>query len=151
MLGEGDDMRRWYLVGLALVLASSIPAAAQAQFEMNDQAYASLRAAVTEMDSVYLVVQLAYSDSPVFLERLRASQNSWEAFRDAQMEARFPLEAEDNPKFMYGSVYPICKSVVQEELTRLRTGQLRVWADGIEEGDVCLGSVRLAHTLRRAH
>lgn len=60
-------------------------------------------------------------------------------FRDAELKAVFP-----DPESMeaYGSVFLMCNAMWLEELTRARAKQLRVWLDGVEEGDVCAGSVR---------
>lgn len=42
----------------------------------------------------------------------------------------------------YGSSYPMCVSAYKAELTRARIRELRRWLDGIDEGDICGGSVK---------
>jgi hypothetical protein len=36
----------------------------------------------------------------------------------------------------------MCHALYKAELTQARTRELKVWLDGIEEGDVCAGSVK---------
>lgn len=48
----------------------------------------------------------------------------------------------ENKQPKYGSVYPMCAALFLKELTEERTEKLRVWLNGIEEGDVCSGSVK---------
>jgi len=43
----------------------------------------------------------------------------------------------------YGSIQPVCRANYLEELTRTRIKTLQVWITGIEEGDLCSGSVRM--------
>jgi len=47
-----------------------------------------------------------------------------------------------NKQVEYGSIYPMCVSIYLKELTEDRTDKLRVWLNGIEEGDMCSGSVK---------
>jgi len=37
----------------------------------------------------------------------------------------------------------MCVSIYLERLTRERIATIKEWADGIEEGDVCIGSVKI--------
>jgi len=100
---------------------------------MNDSAYRSAHAADSTLRVVYRRLEAKYSQNPVALRKLRAAERAWVAFRDAQIEATYPLD--DN---MYGSVQPMCLSMLREELTRARIAQLRA-ALRHEEGDVCEG------------
>lgn len=54
------------------------------------------------------------------------------------MEAIYPEK--DDPS-AYGSIFPACWSGQLAALTRERTQQLKKWLDGVEEGNVCLGSL----------
>lgn len=121
----------------ALLFALLVPVAAlhaqRTQGEMNDSAYRSAYAADSTLRVVYRRLEAKYSKNPVALRKLRAAERAWVAFRDAQIEATYPLD--DN---MYGSVQPMCLSTLREELTRARIAQLRA-ALRHEEGDVCEG------------
>jgi hypothetical protein len=54
------------------------------------------------------------------------------------MKARYPDNASS-----YGSVFPMCWFSYLRELTEERIKKLKVWVTGIEEGDVCTGSVKI--------
>lgn len=38
--------------------------------------------------------------------------------------------------------YPMCRYMAVLELTKKRVEELRRWVDGVEEGDVCSGSIK---------
>ena len=118
---------------------------ANTQLEMNQCFGAAYKSADGEMNAVYQQVLQAYSGDRKFIENLKASQRAWVAFRDAEMEAVYPSS---NKQAEYGSVYPVCRSKQLETLTRERTKQLQVWLNGVEEGDVCAGSVKTREQLR---
>ncbi|WP_313346511.1 lysozyme inhibitor LprI family protein [Stenotrophomonas sp.] len=135
-----------------LVLACAYPAAAaaappprtsdgmscdspnQSQAGLNQCASNGAKTADAELNRVYAKVLAANADDKVFLEKFKAAQRAWVAFRDAQIAARYPSPAD------YGSVLPMCQSNEYEQLTRDRVKQLNAWVAGTEEGDVCAGS-----------
>ncbi|MGV8092392.1 MAG: lysozyme inhibitor LprI family protein [Mangrovibacterium sp.] len=53
---------------------------------------------------------------------MRTSQRLWIKFRDAKLEARFPL---CDKRFHYGSMYPMCYAT-KKRLTEKRIKQLCV-------------------------
>ena len=114
---------------------------AQSQSAMNSCAYEDFTKADEELNRVYKAIRTEYSAETLFLEQLQRAQRAWIAFRDAELAARFPQQ--DDTRLHYGSVYPICHNAVLTRLTMARTKQLQVWLDGIEEGDVCMGSVKV--------
>ena len=118
---------------------------ANTQLELNQCFGAAYKSADGEMNAVYQQVLKAYSGDPKFIEKFKASQRAWVVFRDAEMEAVYPAS---DKQAEYGSVYPVCRSRHLETLTRERTKQLQVWLNGIEEGDMCAGSVRTREQLR---
>lgn len=89
-----------------------------------------------------------YADQPQFLSRLRVARRAWLTFRDAEVDATYPLTKDQNPQVQYGSVYPMCVGETNATLTRQRTKPLRAWLDGVEEGDVCAGSVKRPSELK---
>lgn len=121
-------------------LACACAARAQTQADMNAEACGAFRAADEELSRVYARVRREYRADAGFLRKLRAAQRAWLAYRDAHLAARFPAE---NRRAAYGSVFPMCFCGVQEELTRARTEDLRTWVEGLGEGDVCAGSVKI--------
>ena len=63
----------------------------------------------------------------------------WIAFRDAQLKMKFP----DREPGYYGSVLPLCEMMYLTELTQDRIKALQVWIDGVEEGNICAGTVKI--------
>ncbi len=112
---------------------------AQTQQDMNAQAYNAYMRADSQLNKVYNKILMEYRENKSFTTHLNKAQRAWIVFRDAQVDARFPPEEKVN----YGSVFPLCHSMYLHELTETRINDLNVWLTGIEEGDVCLGSVRM--------
>ncbi len=147
------------VIAVMLMLALVAPWSAQAvdgadacsgttQTDMTVCAFSQFTQADTELNQVWHQIQTRYADKPLFLARLKVAQRAWLAFRDAEVDATFPIAKGQNPREQYGSVYPMCISQTRTTLTRQRIKQLRAWLDGIEEGDVCAGSVKRPNELR---
>lgn len=98
------------------------------------------KSADQELNRVYQQVLQTYKEQPEFIAKFRAAQKAWLQFRDAHLEAMFPAK---DKYANYGSVYPMCASILLSELTEARIKQLRVCLVGFEEGEACSGSVRL--------
>ena len=103
--------------------------------QVKDESYAK---AEKEINAVYQQILRDYSSDKEFINNLKISQRLWIQFRDAEVKARYPNQT---PGY-YGSIYPLCVTILKTELTNERTKTLKVWLDGIEEGDVCTGSVK---------
>ena len=112
---------------------------AQSQAAMTACASNTLGAADKELNQVYQQVLRKYAKDTVFVAKLKTAQKAWLAFRDAELEARYPAS---DKSLAYGSVYPMCANNELEAMTRQRTDALRAWLKGAEEGDVCAGSYR---------
>jgi uncharacterized protein YecT (DUF1311 family) len=110
---------------------------AQSQAAMDACASQSLAAADKELNQVYQQVLAKYASDKVFTAKLRTAQKAWVAFRDAELEARYPAS---DKSLQYGSVYPMCANNELEAMTRKRIEELRAWLKGTQEGDVCAGS-----------
>ena len=109
----------------------------QTQWQMNQEAIDRYKKVDTEQNVLYKQILGLYAADSSFITRLKASEEAWIKYRDAQLEMKYPSEND------YGSARPMCVSIYLEELTNERIKALRVWVDGIEEGDICGGSVRI--------
>ena len=132
------------LVLFALLFAPSL-LPAQTQGDLNAAAGTELAKAEAELESVLREIHDLYADEPRFLEKLDAAQEAWATFRDAELEALFPPTEHGEARDAYGSVFPMCWATHEANLIRERSRHLRTWIEGIEEGDVCRGSVRMPH------
>ncbi|MBS0582187.1 MAG: DUF1311 domain-containing protein [Proteobacteria bacterium] len=119
------------------------------QLELNQCAADEYTRTDNELNQVWKQIQLKYADQSLFLKKLKAAQLLWLQFRDAEMEAKFPVDKQENPRFQYGSVYPMCWAGYKAALTSARVRDLKVWLTGEQEGDVCMGSVKLSDELSK--
>lgn len=111
------------------------PAQAQSQTSMNMRAGSGYEKTDKELNTVYQKILKEYAAQPLFIKKLKVAQRLWVQLRDAELAAKYPDRS-------YGSAQPMCESIYLESLTRERIKFLRVWLTGIEEGDVCSGSVK---------
>jgi uncharacterized protein YecT (DUF1311 family) len=121
---------------VTLMLLFGQYAHAQSQTALNMKEYSSYQKADKELNVVYQKILKSYADQPLFIKKLKIAQRLWVQLRDAELAAKYPESG------TYGSAGPMCESVYLESLTRDRIAFLNVWVSGIEEGDICIGSVR---------
>jgi uncharacterized protein YecT (DUF1311 family) len=110
----------------------------QTQLDLNEAEHEKCIKADKELNSIYRKVLKEYKEDTTFIKNLKASQKIWIQFRNAEMKVKYPNR---EPGY-YGSVQPMCWSIYLTELTNERIKALKVWINGIEEGDVCSGSVK---------
>lgn len=147
-------MKTSWLFVLCLTLPLCAHAADRSCYESPSQAGLNACAADEftkadqQLNKVWKAILVKYKDQPVFLEKLKASQKLWLQFRDAEVAAHFPVGKGEDAATQYGSVYPMCVSQAQTELTQQRTQQLQAWLKGTQEGDVCAGSIKNSADLK---
>lgn len=115
---------------------------AQTQGELNDCAGGKARQADQKLNQTYQAVLKKYADKAEFIDHLRKAQRAWLTFRDAQLEMKFPPGEES------GSVEPMCYALYKADLTEQRSNELKQWLTGVEEGDVCCGSIKTPGELK---
>lgn len=98
----------------------------------------ALRGVDEELNRVYELVRQTYSHDKLFLEKLAVSQEAWKKHVELDHYARFP---EENIQENYGSVYRLCLRYHYNSYTFHRILFLKRWLEGVQEGDVCSGSV----------
>ncbi|MCD9087756.1 lysozyme inhibitor LprI family protein [Stenotrophomonas sp. SY1] len=133
---------------LPLLLLALLPLAASAaspgkacdnartQLEINECAAQEASAADAELNAVYRQVMQQLQGQPVAVEKLRAAQRLWIPLRDADIAARYPVGKDENPRVLYGSMYPMLYSAAKADLTRQRTQWLRATFIDRAEGDL---------------
>jgi uncharacterized protein YecT (DUF1311 family) len=127
------------IVPLILFVTTIICGAAQAdtQLQMNTAACNEMTNADANLNQVYKKVLAKYKDDELFTNKFIAAQKKWMEFRDAYVDSMYIPENRDS----YGSVFSMCQCNFLEKIINDRVKQLQVWLNGIEEGDVCTGSV----------
>ena len=124
------------LAFLVMIMLFIAPNFAQSQTAMN-KAYSDFKRADAELNVVYQKILKSYSRETIFIKKFRNAQRIWIQLRDAELAAKYPNRG------TYGSVAPMCESIYLETLTKDRIKFLNIWITGIQEGEVCLGSVRM--------
>lgn len=109
---------------------------------MNRQACDKYKKADAKLNRTYQQILNEYKTDTLFVRKMKRAQQAWIVFRDAHIESLYPLEPNANPNQKYGSVYPMCNCIALTQITEKRTEELKQWIDGIEEGDVCSGSIK---------
>ncbi|MCF0061801.1 DUF1311 domain-containing protein [Dyadobacter chenwenxiniae] len=126
-------MKKYLLASLIFLVSLNISFG-----QVNENSYAK---AEKEINSVYQKILQEYATDKEFIKNLRSSQRLWIQFRDAEVKARYP----DREPGYYSRVHSMCLANLKTELTNERIKTLRVWLAGIEEGNVCAGSVKRKH------
>ena len=124
-------------LALALFVASAPLARAQSQMEMNAAACDAAKKADAQLNAVYNAILKNAKDDKEFIAKLKVAQRAWVAFRDAELEARYPAR---DKAMAYGSIFNLCYCNALADLTQKRTAELAPWRDGVPEGDACVGS-----------
>ncbi len=112
----------------------------QNQMQLDEKACSAFKQADAKMTKLYRQILLEYRKDTLFVQKMRTAQRAWLAFRDAHLASIYPA---GDKRVAYGSVNPMCQCMELEKLTEERTEVLRQWVDGIEEGDVCAGSIKV--------
>lgn len=121
------------LLSLALLLCAAAPAFAQDvacnpggnQLELNACADQDFRKADAELNAVYRQIVTKLAGEPVALAKMKAAQRLWIQLRDADLDARYPVGKDENPRLLYGSMYPMLYSGAKAALTTARVTYLR--------------------------
>ncbi len=129
-------MKIWLLFSLFIGL--SFCSYAQSQGEMNQDAAKSFQKADKELNDIYKKILIDYKEDTLFIKNLKISQRLWVQFKKAELDMKYPYYGAS----FYGNVLPMCELIYEEQLTKDRIKTLKVWLTGIEEGDVCSGSVK---------
>ncbi len=142
-MGMLMNVRRLTLIFTVVLAAASTPGWAQTQAASDQDACGEYQRADKELNRVYRQVLVDYQADGRFIEKLKVAQRAWLPYRDAQLQALYPAR---EPQKAYGSVHKQCRCQAATELTLQRTEELRRWVMGVEEGDVCAGSIRVRGT-----
>lgn len=121
------------LISLGLLLGAVAPVAAQDvkcdpggnQLELNACADNEFKQADAELNAVYRQIVAKLAGEPVALAKMKAAQRLWVQLRDADLDARYPVGDDENPRLLYGSMYPMLYSGAKAALTTARVTYLR--------------------------
>jgi uncharacterized protein YecT (DUF1311 family) len=112
-------------VAFSLLALAPMPAAAQSQAEMNMQAGKQLEKADAELNKVYKQVLEQRADDPDFVAVLKEGQRAWLKYVELHLKMLFFVKEGENPREVYGSIYPMEFAEAKKELIKARAAQLR--------------------------
>lgn len=98
---------------------------AMSQVEMTACADQDYQKADAELNKVYKELQKQYKGEALFLANLKKAQQAWIKFKDAEVDAHFPLAPDADAYVEYGTMYPMSVSLLLTTLTQGRTKQLK--------------------------
>jgi uncharacterized protein YecT (DUF1311 family) len=132
-----------FFYGLILIAGFNFQLNAQSQMELNVRACQQFKAIDRDMNTSYQLVLSKYQNDNSFITAFINAQRQWLLFRDAHIASMYPEADKDT----YGSVYLMCHCNAMTEITTSRLKQIKHWLGGVDEGDVCGGSLHLQDTL----
>jgi len=127
------------MIALTSICLPWSEASAQTQRDMNEDAATIFKEADKKLNSLYQKILKDYADDPVFIASFKKAQRCWITFRDAQLKMKYP----DREPGYYGSIQPMLETMYLTELTKDRIKALQPWIDGVQEGDLSGGTVRV--------
>ncbi|WP_064751015.1 lysozyme inhibitor LprI family protein [Runella limosa] len=111
----------------------------QTQSEINKHISVESRKKDLELTYIIEKIKIDYDGDVLFLKSLEESQKAWVTYKNSMIKAKFPNINQPN---YYGSSLGLCVSDYLIFLTDNRIKELKVWLDGLPEGDICNGSVK---------
>jgi len=121
--GLFDAMKKLTLLLAFLFVIGHL--SAQTQSEMNSDAAARLEAADAKLNRTYQAVLKQHADEEVFLTNLKEAQRIWLKYVDLHLKTVFPLEEGEDPRVVYGSIYPLDYAETKIPLLEARIEQLK--------------------------
>jgi len=114
-------MNKSFLIPLALILTMTV-ALAQSQGEMNTAAFKELEQVDAQLNKIYKELLSKGDDESD--KALREAQRAWLKFVDLHINYVFPVKKGENPRDLYGSVYPMEYNMLKTQLFKERIKQL---------------------------
>jgi len=124
-----------------LLLLFSFQCLGQSQSEINLKVKNDFLIADKELNYIYQRILQEYSKDVNFINNLKISQRLWIQYRDAELKAIFPEKNTSN----YGSMFLTCWYSFLKDLTLERSTRLKIWINGIDEGEICNGSIKVKY------
>ena len=110
---------------LAFVAVAPLPVHAQSQMELNEQAGKRLEKADAELNKVYKQVLAQHTADPEFTAVIKEGQRAWLKHVEAHMKVLFFVKEGENPREVYGSIYPTEYAEAKAALLNARIKDLK--------------------------
>jgi uncharacterized protein YecT (DUF1311 family) len=130
------DMKK--IILLSVFFGQFICLFGQTQNDLNIKAKLEFEKVDKNLNQLYKKILQDYKSDTIFIKSMKEAQRQWVKYRDAQEKMKYPAY-----KGAIESVLPMCRNYYLTELTNSRIKELKQWIDGVEEGDVCSGSIKI--------
>lgn len=97
---------------------------AQTQLQMNMETGEALKKTDAKLNQIYKEIMASKGVDADVKSNLRIAQRAWLPFVKAQLDTIFPLKEGENPRALYGSIYPSEFAMAKTELVLQRIKQL---------------------------
>lgn len=136
MTGRAGWTMRVQLILLTFVFACA--AGGQTQREMTRQACDAYKRAESSRQELVTRIRAEHRGDRVFLNKFEVLEKAWLAYRDAYLDARWPVE---DKQAEYGSAWPMCHCLEAESVVNQHAAELTEhWLSPHDDGDICAGS-----------
>lgn len=126
-----------FIIIVIFIISFTSISYSQTQLELSKSACNTYKETDFQLNTIYNQILAEHKDDQKFIQKFKEAQRAWIKFRDAYAESLYP---NNNPENEYGSVYSMCFCQTLADITTDRIKQLNQWAQGINEGEVCIGS-----------
>jgi uncharacterized protein YecT (DUF1311 family) len=116
---------RLAIATLTLLASTPLPSFGQSQAEMNMDSGKRLEKADAELNKVYKRVLAQNEGDKEFSAVIKESQRAWLKYVELQMKVLFFVKEGENPREVYGSVYPTEFAEAKSTLIAARTKELK--------------------------
>lgn len=117
-------MKKLIILIFGALTMSTIVTFAQCQSEMNEMAHKELKKADAQLNKIYQELLSAGDDEAD--KALREAQRTWLKFVELHIKYVFPLKKGENPRELYGSIYPLEYAMLK---ARLYTERIKLLSD----------------------
>jgi len=108
------------------------------QTSMNQCTHSDYIKVEADLNSLVAEIVNLYKEDENFIAAFKESQKNWQKQLELDLRMRFP---EEDSRFQYGSIFPVCYYIHRTALTQNRINYLQEWITGHEAGEICGGSV----------
>jgi len=97
---------------------------AQSQMQMNQEVGQALEKADAKLNTIYKKIMRSKGVDVETKKNLRIAQRAWLQFVEAQINTHYPVKEGENPRDLYGSMYPLEVAGMKMEMIKIRIKQL---------------------------
>ena len=112
---------------ICLLLMTAAQARAQTQEEINQKAVDEAAQVKQKVDKCIRTLSSTYAKTKGFKAKLDESQELWNNFVEAHINAIFPVPKGQDYRELYGSINGLCVGDYRKELTEVRLAELKAW------------------------